>query len=92
MELSHLPFTKRGLIQDYVGSDALRRLGRKRWSANANTIIKHLRSILDVHDIIIGGGNAWRIKPLPRRIRLGDNQLAFAGGFRAWRRGARTAP
>jgi polyphosphate glucokinase len=42
MELAHLPFSKRGLIQAYVGGDALKRLGRTRWSKNALNVVKHL--------------------------------------------------
>jgi polyphosphate glucokinase len=86
MELAHLPFTKGGLLQHYVGGEALRRLGRKRWSVNAKTIMRHLGDILDVHYLVVGGGNACRLGPLPRNARLGDNGLAFTGGFRSWHR------
>jgi polyphosphate glucokinase len=88
MELAHLPFTKRGLIQTYVGDDALRRLGHKRCSTNAKKVLRHLGNILDVDYSVVGGGNACRIGKLPKRVRLGDNKLAFIGGFRAWRRSA----
>ena len=86
MELAHLPFSKRGLVQQYVGVEALRRLGRKRWSLNAKAVMRHLQAVLDVHYIVVGGGNACRLGRLPRNVRLGDNELAFTGGFRAWRR------
>lgn len=85
MEIAHLPFTKRGLIQNYVGDDARRRLGRKRWSANAKQLIKQLGQALDVPDIVAGGGNAIRLAGLPHNVRVGDANLAFVGGFRAWR-------
>ena len=88
MELAHLPFSKRGLVQQYVGDDALRRLGRKRWSANAKAIMHHLRGILDVHYLVLGGGNACRLQRLPSNAQLGNNDLAFVGGFRAWNRPA----
>lgn len=85
MELAHLPFTKRGLIQKYVGDEARRRLGRKRWSLNAKKLIRQLSKALRVQSIVVGGGNARRLGKLPRNVRLGDNSLAFAGGFRLWR-------
>jgi polyphosphate glucokinase len=85
MELAHLPFSKRGLIQKYVGDEARRRLGRARWAANAKTIIKQLSDALDVQSVVVGGGNAARLGRLPRHVRQGDNKLAFVGGFRAWR-------
>jgi polyphosphate glucokinase len=86
MELAHLPFSKRGLIQSYVGADALKRLGRTRWSKNALKVIKHLSRLLDVRYVIVGGGNAERLGSTPRYVRIASHDLAFIGGFRAWRR------
>jgi predicted NBD/HSP70 family sugar kinase len=85
MELAHLPFSKRGLIQNYVGDEARRRLGRARWAANAKSIIRQLSDALDVQSVVVGGGNAPRLGRLPRHVKQGDNKLAFVGGFRAWR-------
>jgi polyphosphate glucokinase len=86
MELAHLPFSKRGSIQHYVGGEALERLGPKRWAGNAKTIMRHFSDLLDVHYLVVGGGNACRLGSLPKNARLGDNGLAFIGGFRVWRR------
>jgi hypothetical protein len=33
-----------------------------------------------------GGGNARKLKKLPKNVRLGSNAYAFRGGFRAWRK------
>ena len=85
MELAHLPLTKRGLIQNYVGDAARRRLGRRRWRANAKSLIRQLAGILDAEYVVAGGGNARHLGRLPRNVRLGDNELAFTGGFRLWR-------
>jgi polyphosphate glucokinase len=90
MELAHLPFSKRGLIQHYVGDDARRRLGVARWRANARQVIRQLREILDAQYVIVGGGNAKRLGRLPKYVCLGDNRHAFIGGFRAWGRRKRT--
>jgi hypothetical protein len=35
--------------------------------------------------VVLGGGNAVRLKKLPRGARLGDNLNAFIGGVRLWR-------
>jgi polyphosphate glucokinase len=35
-------------------------------------------------DVVLGGGNSKRLKRLPKACRLGDNDNAFAGGFRLW--------
>lgn len=86
MELGHLPFSKRGLIQSYVGDDALKRLGRTRWEKNALKVIRHLSRLLDAQYVIVGGGNSTRLRLTPRNVRIAPSDLAFAGGFRAWRR------
>jgi polyphosphate glucokinase len=85
MELAHLPFSNRGLIQSFVGDEARRRLGNTRWSKHAVKMIKQLGRALDVKTVVIGGGNALRLQGLPRNAILGGNHLAFAGGARVWR-------
>ena len=83
---AHLPFRKRGLIQRYVGDDALKRLGRTRWSKHALKVVKHLSRLLDVHYVIVGGGNSERLGTLPSNVRIASPNLAFIGGVRAWKR------
>jgi polyphosphate glucokinase len=34
--------------------------------------------------VVIGGGNAKKLKELPPGVRLGHNLTAFRGGFRMW--------
>ena len=33
-------------------------------------------------DVVLGGGNAKRLKTLPKGCRLGNNLYAFIGGYR----------
>ena len=43
------------------------------------------RALIDAlapDDIVLGGGNAKKLKKLPKGCRLGNNAYAFAGGFR----------
>ena len=35
-------------------------------------------------DVVLGGGNAKKLKTLPKGCRLGNNAYAFRGGFRMW--------
>jgi polyphosphate glucokinase len=35
-------------------------------------------------DVVLGGGNAKKLKQLPPHCRVGDNANAFLGGFRLW--------
>jgi hypothetical protein len=41
---------------------------------------------LHAEDVVLGGGDAKKLKTLPPCCRLGDNDNAFLGGFRMWER------
>ena len=43
-----------------------------------------LGSTLIVNGVVIGGGNAKKLRVLPTGCRLGSNANAFVGGFRVW--------
>ena len=83
MELSMLPY-KRGTYEDYLGQRGLARLGAKKWRAAVTEVIDHVASILDVDEVVIGGGNVDKLEKLPARCRAGDNTYALRGGFLIW--------
>jgi predicted NBD/HSP70 family sugar kinase len=83
MELGHLPYRK-ATFEDYVGERGLERLGKKRWRRDVLDAIERLTAALEPEYIVLGGGNAKRLEDLPPNVRLGDNENAFAGGFRLW--------
>jgi len=82
-EIAHLPYKKK-TYEDYVGRKALDKLGKKKWRKNVNEIVTRLVAALKPDDVVIGGGNAKKLKKLPKGCRLGDNGNAFVGGFRLW--------
>jgi polyphosphate glucokinase len=81
MELAHLPY-KNGTWEDYLGVRSLKRRGRKKWAKHVETATARLVDALAPDDIVIGGGNAKKLKQLPKGSRMGDNAFAFTGGFR----------
>jgi 6-phosphogluconate dehydrogenase len=83
MELGHLPY-KKGTFEDYVGLSGLEKFGKKRWRREVADVVARLSGALQPDDVVIGGGNARRLKELPPGCRLGDNEWAFRGGFRLW--------
>jgi len=83
MELGHLSY-KKGTVEAYVGALGLKRLGRKKWEKHVMLGIERLMSALLVDDVVIGGGNAKKLRVLPAGCRLGSNANAFVGGFRIW--------
>jgi polyphosphate glucokinase len=90
MEIGHLPF-KKGSYEDYVGERARLKRGNKRWRELVSEAVEQLTAALEPDSVVIGGGNATKLRELPPKTRLGDNANAFTGGFRAWASDARTA-
>ena len=83
MELGHLPFRK-ATYEGYLGARALKKRGKKAWRRDVVDVVARLGAALEPDYIVLGGGNARRLRDLPPHCRLGDNDNAFAGGFRLW--------
>jgi len=91
MELAHLNFKKGKTYEDYVGERGRKRLGPKKWRHAVHDVVDQLRTALQADYVVLGGGNARKLKKLPEGARLGDNNFAFIGGFRLWQaRGPKT--
>ncbi len=84
MELAHLPYKKGRSFEDYVGRRGLDRLGKKKWRRVVNDVVSRLKAALVADYVVLGGGNAKKLQPLPEGARLGDNAHAFIGGRRLW--------
>jgi polyphosphate glucokinase len=83
MELAHLPY-KKGTYEDYVGRRGLEKRGKKKWRRDVEDIVARLTAALEPDDVVLGGGNAKKVKELPPKCRHGNNANAFLGGFRLW--------
>lgn len=88
MELGHMPYKQGRTYEDYVGERGRRRLGTKKWRKVVGQVLEQLSRVLEVEYLVIGGGNARRLRELPPNARLGSNSNAFKGGLRLWRCGA----
>ena len=86
MELAHLPYQKGRTYEDYVGIRGLKRLGKKKWRRHVMDVVKQLKTALEADYVVLGGGNAKLLKRLPPGAKLGDNNNAFRGGFRLWKK------
>jgi len=83
-ELAHLPYKNGHTYEDYVGRRGLKRSGVKKWRRHVADVAEKLKLALEAEELVIGGGNAKRLKSPPAGARIVDNRKAFVGGFRLW--------
>lgn len=88
MELGHLPY-RDGTYETYLGLSGLKRLGITKWRASVHHVVGRFISALELDDVVIGGGNVSKLDKLPQGCRVGNNALAFRGGFLLWERKSR---
>lgn len=77
-------YYKKKTIEAWVGARGLRKLGKKKWRKNVKLLVNRFTSAFLLDDVVIGGGNARKLKKVPTGCRLGNNAYAFTGGFRMW--------
>jgi polyphosphate glucokinase len=85
MELAHLAYKNGKTYEDYLGLRGLERLGRKKWERKVAKVVAELREALEPETIVLGGGNAKKLKKLPPNTVMGNNLNAFRGGFQMWK-------
>jgi hypothetical protein len=83
MELAHLAVRNR-TFEDDLGLRGFKRLGRKKWEKRVHKVVKRFVAAFLIDEVVLGGGNAKKLKSIPPGCRLGDNSNAFVGGFRLW--------
>ncbi len=84
MELAHLPYKDGKTYEDYLGLRGLNRLGLRKWERHVANVVVQLRAALEPEQVVLGGGNVKKLKRMPPGTLRGNNQNAFAGGFRLW--------
>ena len=86
LELGELRFSNNSTLGELVGKPGLRKLGRRKWEEVVQIMIKNLRTAFVADSVIVGGGNASKLKRLPKNVRRGSNHYAFRGGIRLWQK------
>jgi polyphosphate glucokinase len=84
LELGHLLYKDGQTLGDLLGARGFKRLGQKAWSRIVGEVVPMLMNALLADHVVVSGGNAKKLKPLPVGVRLGNNLTAFRGGFRLW--------
>ena len=84
LELGRLPYPDGSTIAESIGRAAREANGRETWIRDVLQVIDILRDAFTVDYVVLGGGNAKHVEPLPGDVRRGSNEDAFTGGFRLW--------
>lgn len=92
LDLGQLYFHDGQILDDILSRRALDQLGKEKWTTIVCEAIAHLKHCFIVDYVMIGGGNAKKLKRLPPGARQGDNERAFLGGYRLWNMSATLTP
>jgi polyphosphate glucokinase len=84
LELGRLPHRSGDPLGEVLGRRGLERMGKGRWRRAVAEAADALAAAFAADDVVLGGGNAKRLKDLPSGARLGRNRATFRGGFRLW--------
>lgn len=84
LELGCLPYCPDETLFDRIGSEGRRKYGHTAWAAAVDHVTAMLKEAFAADYVLLGGGNAKHVEPLPQGARRGGNEDAFTGGFRLW--------
>jgi polyphosphate glucokinase len=84
LEIGMLRLSKAEAFMDRLSKEALNTHGKERWQKAATRAIALLRDVFWPDHLVIGGGNAKHLNPIPEGAERGDNQDAFRGAIRLW--------
>lgn len=91
LELGDLPTSRKRALWELLGKRGLKRNGRKYWERLVHIVVEGLSRAFSTDTVIIGGGNARKLKRLPACARRVTNNHAFTGGARLWGMGSMRA-
>lgn len=84
LELGDLPYKTGEMLSDRLGKRGLKKYGEADWLRVVREMTGVLGDALKADYVVLGGGNADLVQPLPEGARMGGNEDAFTGGFRLW--------
>ena len=84
LALGHLKFIKGESFEQYLSRKGLERYGAKSWRHAVHEAATSLKAAFLADYVILGGGNAKKLKELPEGCRRGANEMAYIGGVRMW--------
>ena len=85
LELGELPYGPGETLMQSLGRQAFEERGEARWQQVIAEVVPSLQRALAADYVVLGGGMAGQVEPLPSRTRRGGNEDAVIGGERLWR-------
>ena len=85
LELAHHPIAKNKTYDDYIGDNALKKTGVKKWNKRMKEVLDILKKVFNYDRLYIGGGNSVKLNfELDENIRIVSNKDGIKGGARLW--------
>jgi polyphosphate glucokinase len=93
LELAHHPAVKGRTYNEYVGNEARKKLGAKRWNRRVRKALQALDALILPDAILLGGGDAAKVDTdklrrehpdLAAKVRAVGNEGGLLGGIRLW--------
>jgi polyphosphate glucokinase len=84
LELGDLPWYDGQTMAQRLNREGLKANGLDRWRRDVHEITAVLKRAFAADYLVLGGGNAKRVDPLPEDVRRGGNEDACTGGIRLW--------
>jgi len=84
IEIGLIKISADDCLVDRVSKKALKKHGLGPWIRAVEETVELLGDVFQPDDIVLGGGNAKRIRKLPTGCRLVDNTSAYKGAERLW--------
>ena len=85
LELGELPYESDHTLFEILGEEGFERLGKSVWQQFVREVTVALREVFLADYVVLGGGRASLVDPLPPHTRRGSNDDAIKGGTRLWR-------
>ncbi len=85
LEMSQHVIRKEMTYDEYLGVEALEKVGLKQWERRVERALAQLRAVVNFDMLYIGGGSAQKLTlKLPEDAKVVSNTAGITGGVRLW--------
>lgn len=84
LELGNLPLCDGQTMAERLSRRGLKTNGVARWIEDVHAACTVVKTAFAADYLVLGGGNARKVDPLPAEVRRGSNRDACTGGIRLW--------